>query len=232
MIVWALFLRFKLIFVALLSIGSILASQWLTPGISEANTLYSPILRLTLIPGQTGIMQVFYPVIPWLGLTGFGIVFGKLLLRNRDEAYRKAFISGITFLFFFIAIRWMGGFGNFHPSDDGWISFLNVTKYPPSLSFILVTLSIVFLILFLLSRMEYKLDRVGRPLIVFGRAALFFYLVHLYLYLILGLAFPGGTSYPLMYLFWFIGLLILFPICLWYGRFKRSRPIDSVRRFF
>jgi uncharacterized membrane protein len=232
MIVWALFLRFRLIFVVLLSICSIFFTQWLTPGTSEATILYSPILRLILIPGQTGIWQVFYPVIPWLGLTGFGIVFGKSLLQNRDKAYRIAFIVGITFLLLFIAIRLMGGFGNFHSSNNGWISFLNVTKYPPSLSFIFVTLGIVFLILFLLSRMEHRLDLVGRPFIVFGRAALFFYLVHLYLYLLIGFAFPGGTSYPILYLFWFIGLFILFPLCLWYGRFKRKKPVESIWRFF
>ena len=232
MIVWALFLRFRFIFVAILSIGSILASQWLTPGMSEATELYSPLLRLILIPGQTGIWQVFYPVIPWFGFTGFGIVFGKSLLQNHDKAYRISFIAGITFLLLFIAIRWIGGFGNFHSSNDGWISFLNVTKYPPSLSFIFVTLGIVFLILFLLSRIEHRLDLVGRPFIVFGRAALFFYLVHLYLYLLIGFAFPIGTSYPILYLFWLIGLFILFPLCLWYGRFKRKKPIESIWRFF
>ena len=129
-------------------------------------------------------------------------------------------------------MRWIGGFGNFHPSNNGLISFLNVTKYPPSLSFILLTLGIVFLILYLLLIMEHKLHRVGQPLLVFGRTALFFYLAHLYLYLILGCAFPKGTSYPMMYLFWLIGLLILFPICQWYDRFKRSRPAESVWRFF
>jgi hypothetical protein len=56
---------------------------------------------------------------------------------------------------------------------------------------------------------------------VFGQVPLFFYVTHLFLYAGLGLLLtPGGTSIPEMYLFWLLGLLILYPLCLWYGSFK------------
>jgi uncharacterized membrane protein len=232
MIVFAFLLRAKIVFIAFLSIGSILITQWLTPGASEVRVLYTPLHRLLLIPGHTGLFQSFYPLIPWLGISGFGVIFGKLLLKNREKLFRYTLIVGVTFLIFFVFIRWIGGYGNFHAWNHGWISFLNVTKYPPSLSFVLLTLGINLLLLFLFSRIEQALTHIGRPLLIFGRSALFFYVVHLYLYATIGLAFPNGTSYQLMYLFWFIGLLILFPICLWYGKFKRKKGIETIWKFF
>lgn len=232
MIVFALLLRANAALIAFLSIVSILVTQWLTPGASEASVLYAPLLRLILIPGHTGLWQSFYPIIPWFGITGFGIIFGKLLLKNAEKLFRYTLIVGMIFLIFFVFIRWISGFGNFHLWNNGWIAFLNVTKYPPSLSFIALTMGINLLLLFLFSRIEQALPRIGQPLLIFGRTALFFYVVHMYLYAIIGFAFPSGTSYQLMYLFWFIGLLILFPICLWYGKFKRKKPIESVWRFF
>jgi uncharacterized membrane protein len=232
MILFAILLRANAVTIASLSIGSIFATQWLTPGVSEVGVLHSPLLRLILIPGHTGIWQSFYPIVPWLGISGIGIVFGKLLLKDSDKLLRYAFPVGLTSLGFFFAIRWLDGFGNFHSWSNGWISFLNVTKYPPSLSFVLLTLGISFLFIFLFSRTEQVLTRIGQPLLIFGRTALFFYVVHLYLYAIIGLAFPNGTSWQRMYLFWFLGLLMLFPMCLWYGKFKKKKPMESVWRFF
>jgi uncharacterized membrane protein len=232
MIVFAFLMRANTVFIAFLSIGSILVTQWLIPGSSEASVLYAPLIRLILIPGHTGLWQCFYPLLPWLGITGFGIIFGKLLLKNREKIFRYTLIVGIIFLIFFVFVRWISGYGNFHSWNNGWIAFLNVTKYPPSLSFVLLILGINLLLLFLFSRTEQALLHIERPLLIFGRSALFFYVVHLYLYATIGLAFPNGVSYQLMYLFWFIGLLILFPMCLWYGKFKQKKTIESVWKFF
>jgi uncharacterized membrane protein len=232
MIVFAFLLRAHSAVIAFLSIGSILATQLLIPGASQAGELYSPLIRIILIPGHTGIWQCFYPLVPWLGITGFGIIFGRLMRKKRGKVFRYTLIVGAAFLILFVFVRWIGGYGNFHTWENGWISFLNVTKYPPSLSFILLTLGISFLLLYLFSKVEGVLPRIGRPLLIFGRSALFFYIVHLYLYGVIGIAFPKGTSYPFMYLLWFIGLLILYPMCLWYGTFKRKQPKESVWRFF
>ncbi|MBA4368802.1 MAG: hypothetical protein C0403_14340, partial [Desulfobacterium sp.] len=127
---------------------------------------------------------------------------------------------------------WMNGFGNFHAWNKGLISFLNVTKYPPSLSFVLVTTGINCLLLYVLSKIEHALFCFGQPLLIFGRTALFFYIGHLYLYATMGFAFPNGVSYQIMYLFWFMGLLILYPICLWYGKCKGKKTMDSVWKLF
>lgn len=234
MIGFALLLRLRAntAFIALLSIGSILAVQSLTPGAPQSGVLFSPLLRVILIPGHTGLWQCFYPLIPWLGVTGFGIIFGELLLKNREKLFRYTAVVGTGCLIFFVFLRWTGGYGNFHAWDNGWMSFLNVTKYPPSLSFILLTLGINFLLLYLFSRMEHLLPRIGRPLLIFGRSALFFYIAHLYLFAVIGFAFPNGAAFQLMYLVWLLGLLLLYPMCRWYEGFKRSKPVESVWRYF
>jgi len=232
MIIFAFLMRANSAIIAFLSISSVLITQWLIPGTSEANILYSPLLRLVLIPGHTGLWQSFYPSIPWFGITGLGIIFGKLMLSSQDRLFRNIRTVGVIFLILFVLIRLIGGFGNFHSWNNGLISFLNVTKYPPSLSYVLLTLGIILLILYLLSKTGRALTSIGKPLLIFGRTALFFYISHLYLYATIGFAFPNGTSYQLMYLLWLTGLLILYPICLWYGKFKQKKAIDSLWKLF
>jgi hypothetical protein len=112
------------------------------------------------------------------------------------------------------------------------IAFLNVTKYPPSLAFLSLTLGGDWLLLYGLSKIELAPRGPGQPLFVFGRSALFFYVAHMYLCATIGLAFPGGVSYPVIYLAWLIGLAVLFPACSWYGDFKRRKPLESVWKMF
>jgi uncharacterized membrane protein len=232
MIFWSLFLRFSPYVFGSLSIIAIIATQLLIPSADKAGYLYSPWLRLLLIPGQTGIWQVFYPFLPWLGLAGLGLVFGRNLLKNRNRAYRSALFCGIVLLLVFILLRVFGRFGNFHDPGHGWVDFFNLTKYPPSLVFILLTLGVNLQLLFLFSKVETLFRSWGKSLVVFGSTALFFYIAHLYLYAFIGLAFPNGTSFSLMYFLWLFGLVLLYPICLLYKRFKEQKPPESVWRFF
>jgi hypothetical protein len=74
---------------------------------------------------------------------------------------------------------------------------------------------------------------VFQPLVIFGRVPLFFYLLHLFLYAAMGwLLTPQGSSLATMLPLWFLGLLFMYLPCLWYGRFKMSRPVGSIWRFF
>jgi uncharacterized membrane protein len=234
MIFSALLIRLKSGLIFGLSLTTILLAQWLTPDPSQADRLFSPLLRMILIPGQTGPIQVFYSAIPWLGFAGLGLIFGRWVFRNAGQAYRRAFLLGILSLVLFAGVRIIGGFGNIHPPESlGWMDFLHVTKYPPSIAFLLLTLGIVMLFLFLFSRLEEDIKSWGKPLLVFGRSALFFYLIHLYVFGIAGLFFiPQGTGIPLMYVLWLDGLFLLYPLCLWYGKFKRQKAPESAWRFF
>jgi hypothetical protein len=68
-----------------------------------------------------------------------------------------------------------------------------------------------------------RVQMVSRPLVAFGSAPLFVYVLHLVLYMLMGRYFePLGTSLPVMYVYWLIGLAILYLPAVWYGHFKHS----------
>ena len=232
MIFWAHMQRASLWFIGLISLVAVLVTQLVIPGPERTGVLYSPLLRLLVIPGHTNVWQVFYPVIPWLGVTGLGLLFGKLLLRDRHEAGRLALRTGLGLLVFSVIIRTIGGFGNLNEVAAGWMGFLNAVKYPPSLAFLTMTLGINLLLIGIWSWAE--LHHQGRyaPLLVFGRVALFFYLLHLWVYSLLGLFFRAGSHLATMYAIWLLGLVILYPLCYQYNRFKRSTSLTSLWRFF
>jgi uncharacterized membrane protein len=233
MIIWALLRRFRTSIILAISIASLLLTQILTPTAENAERLYSPILRMLLIPGRTGVMQVLYPIVPWLGFTGLGIVFAKKLASDRKRILRWSLWGGLTSLLLFGIVRALGSFGNFHaPQDSNVISFLNVTKYPPSLTFILLTFGLNGLLLFFSAKFETGLEKRTKPLLVFGQTALFFYITHLYLFAFIGFAFPTGAGYGLLWGIWAGGVAILYPLCRLYRRFKREKSPNSIWRFF
>lgn len=235
MIACAFLLRLNAIFLTVISLLAILLTQALIPGPDKVAELYSPLSRLLLIPGHTNIVQVFYPLLPWLGLAVFGLIFARWILANPAAIPRKAALIGAGFLLLFLLVRLTAGFGNIHPVNNAtWIAFLNVTKYPPSLAYILLTLGVDLLLLALFARIVTILQRWAKPLLVFGQTALFFYLVHLYLYAVMGLTITpsGGTSLGWMYAYWSGGLVLLYLLCVRYRNFKQSTAPNSVWRFF
>ena len=160
-----------------------------------------------------------------------GTVYGRSLQQNPAQAYRRAFWLGTAALLLFIPLRYLGGFGNIRPAaGQEWIAMLNVVKYPPSITFLLLTLGTNLLLLALFSRLP---DLILWPLAVFGQVPLFFYISHLFLYGFWGRWIdPAGVGIPRMIPVWLLGLLILWPLCWLYGRFKHGRPPDSLWRFF
>jgi uncharacterized membrane protein len=232
MVFWAFIRRVSPWFIGMISLSAILVTQLVIPSSDHVATLYSPLLRLLLIPGHTNIWQIFYPVVPWLGVSGLGLLFGELLKRDTQLAARVANWVGLAFLVLFIIIRTMGGFGNLNEVPEGWMGFLNVTKYPPSLAFLTMALGMNLLLMGMWRWAEPYLRSRYQPLLVFGRAALFFYLLHLWVYSLLGLFFRAGCNLVTMYGLWLLGLVILYPISYRYNRFKGYKPVTSLWRFF
>jgi len=144
-----------------------------------------------------------------------------------------AAVGVVGFLLAFVIIRYLDGFGNIRPRiGNTWIDFLNLVKYPPSMSFTLLTMGLNLILLGLFARAHDKLQAFFTPLVVYGRAPLFFYVVHLFLYVALGVWLtPKGTSLLMMYPYWLLGLLILFPMCFLYGRLKQQPQANRVLRF-
>ena len=233
MILLGLIRRAKTSLLLLISFISIGLSQALLPAAERGQSLFHPLLRIFLIPGRTGMMQVFYPLLAWLGVAGLGLVFGRMLLNNPEAGHRLAAAAGGSFLLLFVILRSFGSPGSYHPwSGEGWMGFLNVTKYPPSLTFLLLTLGTNFLLLFLFAKWRWIQGYKRNPLRIFGQTPLFFYILHLFFFAGLGFLFPKGTGLGLTYACWAAGLLFLYPFCLLYGRFKQGTSPGSIWRFF
>lgn len=218
-----------------LAVALLLGMELLTPSMEQWGSHFSLVEGVLLIPsGEVG-WWVNYPILQWLELVLFGLVFGYWLADDPREAMRKGIIYGTVFLSAFAVIRYLDGFGNIRPrAGDTWIDFLNVVKYPPSITFTLLTMSINLILLGGLNwvvRQFTSARTLIQPLVIIGRATLFFYVLHLFLYAGLGyLLAPEGTNIPVMYLFWLLGVMLLLPYCLWFGEMKRQRPLTSPLR--
>lgn len=193
-----------------------------------------------------------YPVIPYIGIISIGYCLGSLYAPNADAAYRKKILrnTGIGAILLFIIFRFINQYGDTaHWSGQKnflftVFSFVNVTKYPPSMLFILMTLgpALVFL-----AYAEKPLNWFTSKVIVFGKVPMFFYLLHIPLihgFGILAAVFSGrpaadmvnfttwvtanaqlrgyGFSLPVVYLMWVVTLLILYPLCLKFSRYKQA----------
>ena len=213
--------------------GLILITQIVPSTVADLGIDPSVLVRLLLLPGQTGDWFVLYPIIPWFGIAALGMAFGRELLKDRNQAYRKALVAGVILLVLFVLVRSFGKFGNFIPSaDTGWIAFLNLVKYPPSLAFTSLTLGIDLLLIVLFARLSERLKSWGKPLLIFGGTALFFYFMHWFLLIQISSFSPNGSSLPVMYLVWALIVVLLFPICRTFLHFKQGTSPESFWRLF
>ena len=177
-----------------------------------------------------------YPLIPWIGVMAAGYAFGPVLLREAPARRRWLLTAGAGLTALFFLVRALNLYGDPEP----WaaqrnllftlFSFLNCSKYPPSLCFLLMTLGPALLLLALFDR---GTPRWLRPLLVFGRAPLLFYLLHLPLIhglalLVNALRYHGtpppdaGFSLAGVWLLWPLIVLLLYPVCRRFAEFKRT----------
>ncbi|CAM3213876.1 DUF1624 domain-containing protein [Corallococcus soli] len=177
-----------------------------------------------------------YPLAPWIGVIALGHVIGPWFSSAVDVGTRRRRLCflGASALTLFMALRLLNGYGEPVPWVVGAtplktvISFLNLTKYPPSLDFLLLTLGVGALLLALLERMPAR----GLALLTtFGAAPLFFYLAHLYLLHGLNsvalLAFGPNQgaffSVPDIAALWGLAAVLLLPLgfaCRWFVNLK------------
>lgn len=130
-------------------------------------------------------LRTSYPVLPWIGVISLGYAIGPWFGRLADVALRQRNLLGwgIGALAGFVILRLVNSYGE-KPWSVGettlqtLMSFFNVTKYPPSLLFLALTLGIGLLLLLWFERVQES--QWIRPLTVFGAAPMFFYLLHLY----------------------------------------------------
>lgn len=138
-------------------------------------------------------MIVIYPLVPWIGVMSLGYLFGPVFTLAAEERRRRLPTWGTVLTLLFLALRAVDVYGDpsaWQVNERGALftalSFLNTTKYPASLDFLLMTLGPAFLVLPVL---ETARGRLARALIVYGRVPLFFYVIHIPFIHILALAF-------------------------------------------
>ena len=227
MIFWGVLLRLPGVAIALVTVAAYLAGWYLTPPPAEVSVEFPGLLRLFFIMGTTAPVAVAYPWVPWLVPAGLGVLLGRAVLADPARTERVLPLIGVVALGAFAALRF-AGLGDYHPPGPGVIGFMNLTKYPPSLDFLLATLGANLILVAVLARVTSR--AIAGPLEVFGRSPLFFYLLHLYVFGVLSWAFRSGTSWGVMYLVWAAAVAAMYPACRWYAGFKAGKPVQSFWR--
>jgi uncharacterized membrane protein len=205
-----------------------------------------------LVASPEHVVFVAYPLVPWIGVTAVGFGLGQVFDWTPER--RRAFLlrSGAGLAAAFLVLRSVNLYGD----ASRWaaqrsplitlLSFLNTTKYPPSLLFLLMTLGPALLLLGLAER---GTSRMLRPALVLGRVPLFYFLLHLPLIHLLAVAAcyarygaahwmfesPGLDRYPftpppgwgfslaVTYSIWALVVALLYPACRWFAAFKQRR---------
>jgi uncharacterized membrane protein len=196
---------------------------------------------------------VAYPLVPWVGVMAAGFCFGRIYTLDPERRRQMLWRLGLTLTAAFVVLRAINQYGDprpWRPQDSPLstvLSFLNTTKYPPSLAFLLMTLGPAMLFLALADRVCAS-DR--NPLVVFGRVPLLYFVLHIPLVhaFAIGLTWWRYGNTPFLWLapptlgtpresfppdygwdLWVAyavaaaAVMVLYPICLWLARLKASR---------
>ena len=231
----------------------LIAGHNLLDGVKSA----SPVWSILHSPGfvlntPDHVVFVAYPLVPWIGVAAVGYGLGQVYSWDSDR--RRAFLLrlGLALTLAFLLIRGMNVYGD--PSR--WtaqktalftaLSFLNATKYPPSLLFLLMTLGPAMIFLRAVDRAT---PRILRPAIVIGKVPLFYYVLHFTLIHLLAVVTcyarygsahwmfespdlghypfsppPGwGFSLPVVYLVWASVVIVMYPLCRGFAGLKQRR---------
>jgi uncharacterized membrane protein len=192
-----------------------------------------------------------YPIIPWIAVMALGYYFGAFYDSSFDALKRKKIFNtiGILAIFIFVILRFSNIYGDsvlykdYNSLSKNIISFLNPSKYPPSLDYLLMTLGFTFLFL---TNAEKLKGKVVNFFSTFGRVPFFYYILHLYLIHLLALLFAQlsgygwqsmileywvtetpalkGYGFPIwvVYSVWVGVILLLYPLCKKFDNYKQS----------
>jgi uncharacterized membrane protein len=215
----------------------------------EGNFLWSMMHEFSTFQlTENTLLTVVYPIVPWAGVMSLGYYFGTFYSKETSAERRKKLFNGIGLgaILGFVVIRFFNFYGNlgtwaaYETSTQTLMSFFDLTKYPPSLLFLLVTLSGT--ILFLANSEKWK-GKIVDFFTVFGRVPFFYYIIHLYVIRVLALLFAEfsgfgwelmvqtkveivlgdfGYNLSIVYLIWISIIIMLYPVCKCYDGYKQA----------
>jgi uncharacterized membrane protein len=207
------------------------------------------------LPGGR-FLVVGYPLVPWLGILLTGYAAGSWFLESSENRFRRFRNTGFLMLLACLVLR-----ATNIPADPApWslqprprftmLSFLNLSKYPPSLLFCLLTLGVMFLLLAGAERLRGRLKDI---LQVYGKVPMGYYIAHWYLLhpLMFGMLWlqgfglgdfrfgfsmgrpeaPSGLGLLGTYAVWITVVILLYPFSRWYGRYKAAHPEKKWLRY-
>ena len=230
----------------------LLAGHNLVPDGSTSNAagviagvfLHSPfvIMNSSGVP----VVLVAYTILPWLGVMMAGYCVGAWMLLPAEKAFAKFWKAGAALLVIFVVLRLINVYGDPSPwsvQPRGWLytmlSFVNVTKYPPSLQFNLLTVGIGMLLLAAFTKHR---SRLTEWLQVFGQVPFFYFILHLALISLaaliwtsvlfgryVNLGFTNPADWPKEYepsllrvvIIWVIVVVVLYFPCRWFANYRK-----------
>ncbi|WP_324671348.1 DUF1624 domain-containing protein [Hymenobacter sp. GOD-10R] len=198
------------------------------------------------LPGLPPLLNA-YTLVPWFAVMLAGYLIGPWFQLPLPDRQRRLRLAGIALLVLFVVLRGINVYGNATPwavQPRGLtytvLSFVNITKYPPALLFLCLTLGVALL---LLSSVETATSRLSQWLRTFGQVPFFYYLLHLLLNSIgaaiwtslafgrpVDLSFTQAKDLPAeyhssllrAYVAWALLILALYWPCRWYRNFKQQ----------
>ncbi|MBO3462756.1 heparan-alpha-glucosaminide N-acetyltransferase domain-containing protein [Aetokthonos hydrillicola Thurmond2011] len=202
------------------------------------------------------IFAITYPLIPWIGVMATGYAFGTVFYLEKASRLRLLRSLGLGLIAGFVVLRALNLYGDPHPwkvqtnLTHTILSFINCNKYPPSLLYLLITLGIAMLLLYVFEKQRL---RILKPLVLFGQVPLFFYIIHIWLvhFTAILLALPKyglkaiimpfvmsslrpanyGYDLPTIYKIWIFIIILLYPICSWYMNYKTKHRTSKWLKF-
>ena len=244
---------FILIFSLLLIVGHNLFDTVHFPGSMAWSVIHE--LQFFKLSDSTQLL-IAYPIIPWIAVMALGYYIGSFYAKDFDAGKRKKTFNsiGLTAIVLFLVLRFTNVYGDpnhfkhYGTAAQDLVSFLNPSKYPPSLVYLLMTLGAAFLFL---ANTEKLRGRVVDFFCTFGRVPFFYYILHLYLIHVIAMIFaqvsgfgweklilstwvsfdPGmkgwGFNLWVVYLVWIGIILLLYPLCKRFDRYKRDNKEKS-----
>ena len=202
--------------------------------------------------GDNRVLMMVYPFLPWTGLMMLGYCAGKLFTPSFSPEARKKLLlqMGGGLIVLFVVLRFSNLYGDPVPwtKQDSpfytFLSFLKINKYPPSLLYLCITIGPALILLALIESIK---NRFTGFMVTFGRTAFFYYILHLYLIHVVAAIFffarghsfaearNVGKQFPFMYVapgegngllvvyaVWLGVILLLYPLCKKYDRYKTA----------